>query len=356
MSTNKLLQNHPGYLEYPTKPMTLLKHQSLVFRICFVLLFIVLICLAAFTSFTLAIFFFNSDPIPEKGYTLVFGMVASTLIALALFGYMAYKGLNRPRVEQRLYYKIAGIEPLSERQRQALRLDIVPCYQYGYWVETLESNALKSRVADRQDQFKILQLVEASYFSEPLLEWWGIKNAEDYHQMISQLWNGMHTRDFALNVNGREGKALAGQLAGLIGMPETYVLNCTKPGKDNRPPSLVWGFDLWRAINITRWAFGAGYISEQQAWKDLLYSADMVHEIFASFNQYWLSYRLGNAYWSRDPETTRQRLDVWVNYESYCDWPIAKLDWPARPDIELSHNIRSGFGRVSTAGSESNLD
>lgn len=278
-----------------------------------------------------------------------------TLICLLLAGVLICRKVNGQTRHQRRYYQHAGLVPLDEPQRQALRLDIVQLYDCGFWSETLEYYPLAARVADDDYHYNCLPLASASNYLQLLDNDWGIATAQDYHKMLQRLHSGMHSRLFAAQ-GANKSEQLSQHLAELINVTPQYVLDCLRSGPANRPPALLWGFDLWRGIVMSRNAFSAGLIDEAQAWKDLLKTANLVYEIFASFDDFYTNYRLGNAFWSNNPKMAKFRLAQFNCYKKYCHWPIAKLGWPSRSGIELSPDMRTGFGLLANKKMHQRID
>src|SRR5690606_34506539 len=110
-----------------------------------------------------------------------------------------------------------------------------------------------------------------------------------------------------------------------------------------KPKPLIWGFDLWRVIPMSRNAYMAGDITEDEAWKNMLKAADLACYLFDSFEAFYDNYRLGNAYWSNDLEITNLRLQMWKLYEEKCDWEERNLPWRSDNTPEISTAMQTGF-------------
>ncbi|TBL84990.1 DUF1266 domain-containing protein [Hafnia alvei] len=292
---------------------------------------------------------------PSEQHSTPLFLWGMTLICLLLANAIIYRTLSGQAQQQRRYYQHAGLVPLAQSQRQALRLDIVQLYDCGFWSETLEYYPLAARVKDDDYHYNLFPLASASSYLQLLDNDWGIATAQDYHKMLQRLHNGMHSRLFAAQAV-KKSEQLSQHLAELIGVTPKDVLDCLHSGSGNRPPALLWGFDLWRGIVMSRNAFSAGLIDESQAWKDLLKTADFVYEVFASFDDFYTNYRLGNAFWSNNPKIAKFRLDQFNGYKKYCRWPIAKLSWPSPSGIELSPDMLTGFGLLANKRMHQRID
>lgn len=110
-----------------------------------------------------------------------------------------------------------------------------------------------------------------------------------------------------------------------------------------KPKPLLWGFDLWRVIAMSREAFMAGYVSEEEAWKNILKASALIYYLFDDFESFFDNRRLGAAYWSNDLKTTTSHMDRWKLYNEQCDWPQKDLPWTMASVPDISDEMRTGF-------------
>ncbi|MBD2791173.1 DUF1266 domain-containing protein [Xenorhabdus sp. 42] len=350
----ELLQNHPNDREFPVNSFQIVKGAILerkkmaflrpIQAIGLSSLWITTILLIAVSTGMTGLTI-DSNNVPSAGYILLAMLIGFSLLGIFLSVYTFLRIKNLPGTEQKRYYTQAGLSVLSEEQRQALRLHIVRCYYNGYWVETLEHYPLKSRIPqDNDDEYRFLPLSDAEPHQSQIYQDWGIINKKGYLKMLHALWAGMHSERFAVDSAFSDGE-MFNVLGSLIEESPEYVKQCTE-SINGRPPVLLWGFDLWRAIVLSRNCFAAGYISEETAWKNILKTADYVYEIFGSFDEFYTNYRLGNAYWSSDFDMAKKRLKEFQFYKQYCDWPMAELPWPKVKGIFIEQYMKDGFADV----------
>jgi hypothetical protein len=257
---------------------------------------------------------------------------------------------RRPKREQALYYKASGQDWLPEPKRQALRLDLVSAYQHGFWCETLEYYPLEWRVGNQRHKFSYLALQPAAVYRKQLDDDWSIISASEFEEMATRiLERGWHSYDFTVNFlyNDPERKLMT-RLVQLTGLSEEYIQGVFEDRPDGRPPKLIWAFDWWRLIIMTRHAFMAQYISEERAWEIILQAAAYVYEVFDSYEDFYNNYRLGNAYWSNSYETTRDRREAFEYYAATCGWPIRQLAWPEARGVVLPEQVRTAFAHELT--------
>lgn len=341
----KLLQNTPLTRENPAKKLSFLRAYLNLDSSIQVL----------FSALTVATLFFgaviimsiidsNNSYEPEnvlKSKTfiaMVVGVIASILF---IFFY-----LNRQRGlamhEQQEYYKLGNVKPLTEQQQMALRLNIVPMYNFANWCQTLESEPCNVRLQGKKFKPKTFDIVYDKSVQQELNESWGVLNKKQYENMVAQLFEGMHSKHFAYDIQSEFGKDMVNQLSGLIKKPEEYIWNCNKL-VDFRPKKLIWGFDLWRVIPMSRDAFMAGYISEEEAWSKILKASELIYYLFDSHEEFYDNYRLGNAFWSNDFNTTSKRIEMWNYFDKNCKWKIRDLEWKSQTTPNLPRVMATNF-------------
>lgn len=70
-------------------------------------------------------------------------------------------------------------------------------------------------------------------------------------------------------------------------------LSFTKSDFDQVNTIAAWDFE--RAINIARWSYIVGYLTEDQAWNYIERAANAASPIFQSWNEYFISFAFGRA-------------------------------------------------------------
>jgi hypothetical protein len=167
-----------------------------------------------------------------------------------------------------------------------------------------------------------------------LKEWWGIEDRMSLQRTKDWLFREGHSASFRTS---RQAGAIARrvtrqvqQMCGVAEVPPGWFTAATGP------KALV-GWDLTRLINVTRWAYTAGYIDEGLAWKWTLEASRRLQATFGSWSEAGLNFCIGWAYWNS--EVTRgeyQRGDSNLPVEALTafnwltmatDSPWQKLDW-----------------------------
>lgn len=300
---------------------------------------------------------------PPTAEVVLLGISIAGFVLVAGLLYLLYKrSANLPAKEQIQYYRLGNVRPLTAAQAKALRLHIVEMYHGGFWLKTLEYFPCNIRVNDPKFKPSSFYVADKHNYRQGLNDDWGIVSKVQYDNMAEELFGGMHSKLFALDMDyfsnyklymrggtSEDLKNIENQktnfinrLAGLIDKPAAYVNACFE-AQSGKPKPLLWGFDLWRVIPMSREAFMAGYITEADAWSNILKASDLVYYLFDSFESFYDNLRLGNAYWSNDLKVTAKRHEMWALYEKECDWSQRNLPWTFEQTPEIPEEMHTGF-------------
>ena len=75
-------------------------------------------------------------------------------------------------------------------------------------------------------------------------------------------------------------------------------------------PHTALAWDLVRVINLARWAYLCGYISEEEMWQVMGTAAGIAHERFASWKEYGLSFVFGRGVWHGEPADSETAYEI----------------------------------------------
>jgi len=257
---------------------------------------------------------------------------AGIVLALAfggLLGSFFIKKIRGKRItEQKKYYELYGANWLSQEKREALQLDAPDGYYHGEWIETLEYWPCTARGAKPAD-FKTFLVTTQEERLTGNDQSWGVLSEQSYNETVDRLFNGMHSQLFAADrtlMQEDVRQKMTGRIASLTQLSESYVQGCWER-KENRPPQLLWGFDLNRVVELSRTSFMAGLIAEEIAWKNIVKTSSYAHALFDSLDDFYNNFRLGHAYWSNDFSLTNEKLKGHKSYNETCNWAIKEVAW-----------------------------
>ena len=90
-------------------------------------------------------------------------------------------------------------------------------------------------------------------------------------------------------------------------------------------------WDLGRCVALARWGYGAGFISEDEAWAEIGRIAKEAHERYSSWKDFGEDYVLGRAVWAAGFD---QELRYYTAAKAICD----RLLEPGNPWRDLAWN------------------
>ncbi|WP_161596671.1 DUF1266 domain-containing protein [Chitinophaga vietnamensis] len=342
-----LLQNHPNDRSFPASAKWKYFEKGKQSRPLVYAVAILSFTIALLTAFFLII---QLQTLAHRHYELPEGKEGVQILPLLVF--LVFTGIFiaaarhlclLPVREQQRYYRHSGATLLPEGKRQALRLHLVDTFKHGCWSETLEFYPLAALAGN--EKYHAFRPDEALGYRKSLDQDWGILSTEDYRRVAKQLLSqGYHAEPFAVVLSVQDtNHARRKRLADLTSLPESYITECLEQRPDGRPPKLIWGYEYWRLIVVARNAFMAGIITEEEAWKDMLQAAAYAFELFDSYEDFNNNHRLGNAFWCDAYKITSEKTEAWKRFKEQCNWPLARLPWPARRGIALPKAVASGY-------------
>jgi Protein of unknown function (DUF1266) len=370
----ELLQNPPGERDYidpasvtVSRILTLLAINVAAFALAMGLIPDKSTAFFWFPDYAAKLAWFPNSISSENKVIILWGITLA-LVAYAIYQFVLIRELfdNKLKIiAQYKYYKLAGLNPLPHNKRMALKLYAHRDFEEGHWSETLELFPTQLRFAGKVPSFRFFTSFAAFKLKDKkesltfLKEWWSIDSPKKYKEIIEELLNGMHSVAFAYEMQyGEDKNALIAKISKDVewhGISPEYVKKCVQI-QNRQAPKLVWGFDLFRVIQVARWAYTAGLASEDEAWADILAATNMIYGLFDSDEDYLDNYILGLLFWAEDKQRARHAKHQWKLYKKNCKWPIAQLAWPKRPSIVWPEAIQTGFKDFIAQAHETHLE
>lgn len=345
------LQNHPGERDFPVRPGSLLRafqvmsrRQEIVRRL---LVLVAILCggvaLIAYGITT------DSPTPPRAGYVFAAAMAAVALASVAGVVALGRRAARSRVEEQETYYRLGRFEVLVDRPHlEALQLDGVNAA--AGWTETLESWPARVRFPARPPGFRTFSLLPPEEAKIQLDQDWGVLSADDYRRTVASLFAGLHSLQFLAVARSEHGARTLERVARLVELPPREVLAVLDA--THGPARLLWAWDLWRIIPLTRNAFMAGLVTEQDAWSHILRASAIVHALFEDLRAYHQNLRIGHAFWCDDYAATRARREVLEAFErNDPPRPIREVSW-TRLALETlpPHVLSAGRPLADAAG------
>jgi len=167
-----------------------------------------------------------------------------------------------------------------------------------------------------------------------LSEWWGIDSREELLETLASLDEKGHRADFP-----KLGRALCRlnqkTYEGLLraeGNPETInKMRIAREYYVQLGYKSLHGWDYSRAICLCRWGYTVGYLSEEEAWEQILPMARLLQATFDSWEDLGRNYLIGRRFWSyaetnkdgwRYEDALQRLLDMRDSPWNRCPWDL----------------------------------
>ena len=142
-------------------------------------------------------------------------------------------------------------------------------------------------------------------------EWWGITGRQTALDALESLVNSGHHLTFDSQLN-RE-----------IFRADLIEFDIVSEKTDlNDITTLAW--DMGRLVNVARWCFDLGYISEDEAWKYIETAYKEVQTAYSSWHEFAAGYLIGRALWS---EMERDVVRIVAGLLKDADSPWVMSGW-----------------------------
>ena len=94
-------------------------------------------------------------------------------------------------------------------------------------------------------------------------------------------------------------------------------------------PKTAIAWDLVRIANLGRWAFHAGYLSEEEMWQVMQVAADAARGHFASWEEYGRSFAFGRGVWHGDEDDCQTAWEIVTTLLEEETSPWRHIHWNA---------------------------
>jgi hypothetical protein len=214
------------------------------------------------------------------------------------------------------------------------------------------SGVLSERNHERLDTLATHQISEIYVNSERKLldEWWGIRTKKELIDILSWLETEGHRKSFdrvaktVANLNDEQFNALVSAVSKNKQKTQEFLVVRKYAGQLGNKSILGW--DYSRYINLCRWGYTIGLISEQEAWEKIMPIARKLQNTFDSWEDLGCNYLIGRQFWSYK-ETVR---DSYL----YEDAVQRLLDMPSSPWNKYPWNMDLGLSKDANDINEPN--
>ncbi len=174
-----------------------------------------------------------------------------------------------------------------------------------------------------------------------LYDSWGVSNRTEALDILKQLKNQLHGRQFkalrkyllAVTNNGDSEmylKVKTDVMSGLYGQEpqvQEFLVDFTWQHRNDLAEKNLLAWDYMRLINVARWSYSLGFITENEAWEDIDFAGRKLQQNYTSWDDLGRSYILGRTFWlysNSHPEI--ESAIAWLESHSSSPWKTIPWD------------------------------
>ena len=149
--------------------------------------------------------------------------------------------------------------------------------------------------------------------------WWNVTDHESTLEIVKWLLEEGHHADADEALEELRERGLAGisqeerededsKMGDVCLIAESMDENGWCP--EGKMPGSVIAWDLVRLVNLGRWAYLCGYVSESEMWQIMQAAADTALEHFSSWEEYGMSFVMGRGVWHGNPDDSETAYEI----------------------------------------------
>ena len=255
---------------------------------------------------------------------------------------MAQMGAGMPdmaaaQAQQEAMLKAAGIDPetvaQAGRQNMAYARQMMDAFDSDGWTISKTGDGKLNTAQLRLLAFGAPMLVyndenvdsvdcpaeDVESIRSTIESWWNVTDHESTLEIVKWLLEEGHHADAdeALaelrergieNISQEERDDEESKMGDVCLIAESMNENGWCPG--GQMPESVIAWDLVRVVNLGRWAYLCGYLTEDEMWQIMQVAADTALEHFSSWEEYGMSFVMGRGVWHGDPDDSETAYEI----------------------------------------------
>lgn len=161
-------------------------------------------------------------------------------------------------------------------------------------------------------------------------EWWGITNRQSALETLDWLKREGHRTEY----NNVYDVLVVGNVTSCQDLPDADLSLCrdsdirdihdiAKQVHDLAGDKTLIAWDFARLINVARWCYTMGWLSEEEAWTYIIPASIKIQTTYSSWEEFGRHYIYGRAYWMRDLNANRPQesiLKFLINEKNSTPW------------------------------------
>ena len=165
-----------------------------------------------------------------------------------------------------------------------------------------------------------------------LQSWWDITDHDSTLGIVRWLLDDGHHADadaaLALMRGDRPDAGDPEEKAGDVRLISEWMIENGCCTAETLPKTAI-AWDLVRIANLGRWAFHAGYLSEEEMWQVMQVAADAARGHFASWEEYGRSFAFGRGVWHGDEDDCQTAWEIVTTLLEEETSPWRHIHWNA---------------------------
>lgn len=165
---------------------------------------------------------------------------------------------------------------------------------------------------------------------EQIRNWWNVTDRDSTFEIIDWLLNEGHHAEadmiLATMRNGQATEELDEDKINDVSLITRYMLENKICDVESMPHTAI-AWDLVRIVNLGRWSFQCGYITEEDMWNIMCIASEAASANFSSWEEYGMSFVLGRGVWHGDTDDCETAHEIVAELLKNSDSPWLRIEW-----------------------------
>ena len=225
-------------------------------------------------------------------------------------------------------------DKLPESKQRALNYGaILATFNGEFWNSLATGANYEPRLANKNSKSREREIKKAK---ASLTDWWGIDSRESAIRTMDELRDIGHRSEFKPVLASKK------KLMKHDNLQEALPLFIKKewwtPDELVEVASVIdpTSWDMGRLVNVVRWCFSYGYISEEEAWGYIEHAAEVCGNIYEDWADFANGYVIGRAMWGGLDESLEDTMDNVIDLlaDDESPWVLYPLSNDCAPEEE----------------------
>lgn len=172
--------------------------------------------------------------------------------------------------------------------------------------------------------------IEHGTIKAQLESWWEVTDRDSTIEIVNWLLNEGHHAEadeaLAILLSNEAGDDPEPEKLGEVRRMVAYMIQNEYCDMTTIPHTAI-AWDLVRVVNLGRWAFLCGYVTEEEMWHIMQAGAEVARQEFSSWQEFGLSYTLGRGVWHDDTDDCDTAYEIMSLLLGQDDSPWRQITW-----------------------------